>query len=91
VISCAIQITGVLSCWVRWQSALETQLVSVERVLEYCKLKPEEEKQIVPSDSGKIDVNQKLSGIEFKDVNLRYDEDSGLVLKNVTDLSTNTC
>jgi len=78
----ALQLTGTLNWLVRQATEAETQMVSVERCLEYTKLETEAP-PIIRSNRPPKDWPQE-GHIELKDVQLRYREGLDLVLRGVT-------
>ncbi|XP_022919146.1 ATP-binding cassette sub-family C member 4-like isoform X2 [Onthophagus taurus] len=78
ILTQAYSISKFLQSVIRSFTDLETQMTSVERVLEYRDIKTE-------STSGKSYDNWPSTGkIEYKKVNLRYPKTNQLVLKNLT-------
>lgn len=86
-VSYALQITNSLGTIVRMTVEVETNIVSVERILEYSSLTPEAP-EIIPSNRPPITWPE--SGkIIFKDYSTKYRPDLELVLKNIN-LSINS-
>ncbi|CCH41464.1 Multidrug resistance-associated protein 1 [Wickerhamomyces ciferrii] len=81
VISYALQITTSLSFIVRMTVEAETQIVSVERVLDYCDLKPEAEEI---TDSRPPTHWPQEGAVNFDHYSTRYRENLDLVLNDVT-------
>lgn len=80
--SYALQITGSLNWIVRQTVEVETNIVSVERVLEYASL-PSEAPDVVPNH--RPPVAWPANGeVEFKNYSTRYREGLDLVLKNIS-------
>ncbi|KAK0386338.1 hypothetical protein NLU13_6175 [Sarocladium strictum] len=80
--SYALQITGSLNWIVRQTVEVETNIVSVERVLEYASL-PSEAPDVVPNH--RPPVAWPADGeVEFKNYSTRYREGLDLVLKNIS-------
>lgn len=80
--SYALQITGSLNWIVRQTVEVETNIVSVERVLEYSRL-PSEAPEINPRN--RPPASWPASGeIQFNNYSARYREGLDLVLKNIT-------
>ncbi|KEY64333.1 hypothetical protein S7711_09599 [Stachybotrys chartarum IBT 7711] len=79
--SYALQITSSLNWIVRQTVEVETNIVSVERVLEYAAL-PSEAPEIVPSRRPPASWPAK-GAVEFVDYSTRYREGLDLVLKNI--------
>ncbi|KAK3692102.1 P-loop containing nucleoside triphosphate hydrolase protein [Podospora appendiculata] len=80
--SYALQITGSLNWIVRQTVEVETNIVSVERVLEYARL-PSEAPEIIHRN--RPAVSWPAHGeVEFKNYSTRYREGLDLVLKNIT-------
>jgi ATP-binding cassette subfamily C (CFTR/MRP) protein 1 len=78
----ALQLTNMLNGMVRNYSLVETNLISVERVIKYSELPTEAPPTI---SSKKPAENWPQSGaVEFKNVQLRYREGLDLVLKDTT-------
>lgn len=82
LMSYVLNITMSLTWIVRSSVLLETNIVSVERVLEYCKLTPEAENIIDENRTEKYWPSKGL--IEFKNYSTRYRPDLDPVLKNIT-------
>jgi len=80
-ISYALQLTGILNWLVRMATESETQMVSVERVLEYTQL-ASEAPTVIPENRPSNWPNKGI--VEFKDVQLRYRDGLDLVLKGVS-------
>lgn len=73
--------TAYLNAIIRYWSELETKFVSVERIIEYCKLKPEAP-EIIPENRPKD--NWPSSGaITFENYSTRYREGLEPVLKDI--------
>ncbi|KID89317.1 multidrug resistance-associated protein 1 [Metarhizium guizhouense ARSEF 977] len=79
--SYALQITTSLNWIVRQTVEVETNIVSVERVLEYARL-PSEAPEIIPENRPPIAWPAK-GEVDFKNYSTRYREGLDLVLKNV--------
>ncbi|KAH7326381.1 P-loop containing nucleoside triphosphate hydrolase protein [Stachybotrys elegans] len=79
--SYALQITSSLNWIVRQTVEVETNIVSVERVLEYAAL-PSEAPEIIPSRRPQASWPEK-GEIEFVNYSTRYREGLDLVLKNI--------
>ncbi len=80
-LSYALQITSSLNWIVRQTVEVETNIVSVERVLEYAKL-PSEAAEIIPERRPPVAWPAK-GEVEFKNYSTRYREGLDLVLKNI--------
>ncbi|XP_053202216.1 multidrug resistance-associated protein 1-like isoform X2 [Panonychus citri] len=81
-VSYALSITGSLNWLVRMASDLETNIVAVERIMEYCKLKSEAdwyEGKVMPPE----DWPSKGS-IKFDKYETRYREGTELILKGIS-------
>lgn len=85
--SYALQITSSLNWIVRQTVEVETNIVSVERVLEYARL-PSEAPEIIKSSRPPVTWPAK-GALEFNNYSTRYREGLDLVLKNIT-LSINS-
>lgn len=83
ILSNSILLIGMFQGCVRTTVDIETQMVSVERVLEYGSLEPEPP-AVSPNDNRAGKSWPTDGRIEFKKVNLRYSPDLPLVLKDVT-------
>lgn len=79
--SYALQITQSLNWIVRQTVEVETNIVSVERVLEYAEL-PSEAPEVVSKNKPKISWPAQ-GAVQFKDYSTRYRPGLGLVLKNI--------
>lgn len=79
--SYALQITSSLNWMVRQTVEVETNIVSVERVLEYSKL-PSEAPEIISNRRPPVAWPSK-GEVEFKNYSTRYREGLDLVLKNI--------
>ncbi|KAK9316859.1 P-loop containing nucleoside triphosphate hydrolase protein [Lipomyces starkeyi] len=79
--SYAFQITQALSAIVRMTVEVEISTVSVERILEYCKL-PCEAPEVIPDSRPPVDWPTEGS-VEFHDYSTRYRPGLDLVLKGV--------
>ncbi|KAH6604283.1 cadmium factor [Trichoderma cornu-damae] len=79
--SYALQITTSLNWIVRQTVEVETNIVSVERVLEYARL-PSEAPEIIPSRRPPVYWPAK-GEVDFKNYSTRYREGLDLVLKNI--------
>ncbi|EHK47570.1 uncharacterized protein TrAtP1_012305 [Trichoderma atroviride] len=79
--SYALQITTSLNWIVRQTVEVETNIVSVERVLEYARL-PSEAPEIIPSKRPSVSWPAK-GEVDFKNYSTRYREGLDLVLKNI--------
>uniref|UniRef100_T1K4Y0 ABC-type glutathione-S-conjugate transporter n=1 Tax=Tetranychus urticae TaxID=32264 RepID=T1K4Y0_TETUR len=78
----ASSITATLNWLVRSSSSLETNIVAVERILEYCKIKSEAdwyEAKVKPDDNW-----PEKGSIKFNNYETRYREGTELVLKGIT-------
>ncbi|KAK7682902.1 hypothetical protein QCA50_013935 [Cerrena zonata] len=83
VMSYALQITSTLNALVRVSADVESNVVAVERCLEYWELPLEEDEDSLRLI--KPPITWPSSGtIEFKDYSTRYAENLDLVLKNIT-------
>ncbi|XP_015785719.1 multidrug resistance-associated protein 1 [Tetranychus urticae] len=81
-VSYALSITATLNWLVRMSSELETNIVAVERILEYCKIQSEAdwyEAKVKPDDSW-----PEKGSIKFNNYETRYREGTELVLKGIT-------
>jgi len=78
----ALNLTGVLNWLVRQSSEVETQLVAVERIIEYTDLESEGPYEI--PESNVPDDWPQTGAIEFRDLKMRYRKGLDLVLKGVT-------
>ena len=100
VISTALALTGMLQYGMRQSAELENFMTSVERVMEYGEIKPEEESDKVATS--KSNDQQKCSAerpannkwptngiIEFKNVYLQYEVNARYVLENVSFVTGN--
>lgn len=81
LISFALQITGSLNWIVRMTVEVETNIVSVERIMEYCELKSEAEEIIEPRPPK---VWPSHGSVKFENISAKYRENLDLVLKNVS-------
>ncbi|KAK9476428.1 P-loop containing nucleoside triphosphate hydrolase protein [Lipomyces japonicus] len=79
--SYAFQITSSLSAIVRLTVEVEISTVSVERILEYCKI-PTEAKEIIESNRPSLDWPTE-GAVEFHDYSTRYRAGLDLVLKGI--------
>ena len=80
-VSCALQVTQSLNWIVRMTVEVETNIVSVERILEYSRLTPEAPEVI---ESHRPPTLWPLQGeITFKNYSTRYRPELDLVLKNI--------
>ena len=79
--SYALQITQSLNWIVRQTVEVETNIVSVERVLEYARL-PSEAAEVISKNKPKISWPAH-GAVEFKNYSTRYRSDLNFVLKNV--------
>jgi ABC-type multidrug transport system fused ATPase/permease subunit len=79
--SYALQITTSLNWIVRQTVEVETNIVSVERVLDYARL-PSEAPEIIPSKRPSVSWPAK-GEVDFKNYSTRYREGLDLVLKNI--------
>lgn len=66
---------------VRQTAELENNMTSVERILEYINLKPEEENRCKPNES--LEKWPTNGSIEFIDVRLKYAEKGDTILKSL--------
>lgn len=80
-LSYALTVTGSLNWIVRQTVEVETNIVSVERVLEYARL-PSEAPEIIPSNRPAVSWPAH-GAVEFSDYSTRYREGLDLVLKNI--------
>nr|XP_039264358.1 multidrug resistance-associated protein 1-like [Styela clava] len=81
-ISYALTITQTLNWWVRQMSEMETNVVAVERVQEYAKVKNEAEWEVKENKPNREWPSE--GQIEFENYATRYREDLDLVLKNIS-------
>ncbi|KAA0201410.1 hypothetical protein HAZT_HAZT009513, partial [Hyalella azteca] len=82
-IYCSLMLTNTLQWGVRQSAEVENQMTSVERVLEFSELQPEQ--PLVTDEDDNLKSDWPSSGeIEFRNVSLRYDEHLPLVLRNVS-------
>lgn len=79
--SYALQITGALNWIVRQTVEVETNIVAVERVLEYARL-PSEAPEIIPNKRAPVAWPSK-GELDFVNYSTRYREGLDLVLKNI--------
>jgi ATP-binding cassette, subfamily C (CFTR/MRP), member 1 len=79
--SYALQITQSLNWIVRQTVEVETNIVSVERVLEYARL-PSEAPEVIPKNRPKISWPAQ-GAVNFNDYSTRYRQGLDLVLKNI--------
>ncbi|KAF3157914.1 hypothetical protein TWF225_000693 [Orbilia oligospora] len=79
--SYALQITQSLNWVVRQTVEVETNIVSVERILEYARLKPEAE-EVVKRNRPSVKWPPR-GGVQFKNFSTRYREGLELVLKDI--------
>ncbi|KAK6459161.1 multidrug resistance-associated protein/mitoxantrone resistance protein, ABC superfamily [Scheffersomyces xylosifermentans] len=86
IISYAMNITYILNAIVRYWAEAESQVVAVERILEYINLKPEA--AMVIEDKRPSEDWPSNGKISFKGYSARYRENLDLVLKNI-DISIN--
>lgn len=80
------QILGILTTiqWGMRQTAeLENNMTSVERVMEYINLKPENDSQTYEEKKPNFTEWTKKGEIEFRNLSLRYSEDSNRTLKSL--------
>lgn len=77
----ATALTGLLQWGIRQSAEVANQLMSVERMLEYCYLEPEKEPQ-KPLEISKLWPSE--GKIEFRNVFFRYFEEAEPVLKGLT-------
>lgn len=77
----SLQITQSLNWIVRMSVEVETNIVSVERVMEYSELTPEAP-EIIP-DNRPAETWPEHGKVVFKDYSTRYRPELGLVLKNI--------
>ena len=80
--SYALNITQALSWMVRLSVEVETNIVSVERVLEYAKL-PSEAPEVIPGNRP-APTWPARGAINFNDYSMRYRQGLDLVLKNIS-------
>eukprot|EP01119_Soliformovum_irregulare_P026270 TRINITY_DN9993_c3_g2_i1.p1 TRINITY_DN9993_c3_g2~~TRINITY_DN9993_c3_g2_i1.p1 ORF type:complete len:1457 (+),score=483.96 TRINITY_DN9993_c3_g2_i1:233-4372(+) len=81
-ITYALQLTGSLNWLVRMATEVETQMVSIERAMDYVELRTEAAEHI-PSTEPKSDWPAE-GAIAFEDVELRYREGLDLVLRGIS-------
>lgn len=79
--SYALQITQSLNWVVRQTVEVETNIVSVERILEYARLKPEAE-EVIKRNRPSVAWPSR-GGVQFKNFSTRYREGLELVLKDI--------
>ncbi|XP_068685996.1 multidrug resistance-associated protein 1-like [Montipora foliosa] len=77
----ALQITNKLNWMIRMTSELETNLVAVERIAEYCDI-PTEAERIIP-DRRPVPAWPHQGLVQFHDFEMRYREGLPLVLKDI--------
>ncbi|CAG0881126.1 unnamed protein product, partial [Darwinula stevensoni] len=82
-ISSAIMLTGMVQLGVRQSAELENQMVSVERIMEYSRLKEEAALESPPDKKPPLGWPSE-GHVKFEHVSLRYDPDSSPVLKDLT-------
>ncbi|XP_011696221.1 PREDICTED: probable multidrug resistance-associated protein lethal(2)03659 [Wasmannia auropunctata] len=82
IITQVMALTNMLQWGIRQTAELETQLTSIERILEYSSL--EEEPMIDSKPDSKPPDDWPTKGlVKFKDVNLKYNPRGAYILKNV--------
>ena len=82
LMSYSLQVTSSLTWIVRLSVQIETNIVSVERILEYCDLTPEAPAII---EENRVEENWPSKGaIQFKDYTTRYRENLDPVLKEIS-------
>ncbi len=81
LMSYALQITTSMNWIVRQTVEVETNIVSVERILEYARL-PSEAPEIIPRHRPPV-AWPANGAVEFRNYSARYREGLGLVLKNI--------
>jgi ABC-type multidrug transport system fused ATPase/permease subunit len=80
-ISYAMNVSQTLNWLVRMTADFETNIVSVERIKEYCEVPHEKEWRIVETKPAKSWPDQ--GHIVFKDYSVKYRKDLDMVLKNI--------
>ena len=84
-ITSCIFLTGALQYGMRQSAETENLMTSVERVMEYGQLKSEADLTTKSADESKNEDLEFSKGVvEFDNVSLKYDEESKLILKNIT-------
>ncbi|CUM64892.1 uncharacterized protein PRCAT00002510001 [Priceomyces carsonii] len=78
----SLSITSMLAYITRCWADIETKSISVERIVEYCNLKPEA--KFVIEDSRPKDSWPEAGALEFKNYSTRYRENLDPVLKNIS-------
>lgn len=81
-ISYALSVTQSLNWSVRMASDLEANMVAVERIDDYCNVKPEAER-VLPMDTRLEKDWPPRGGIEFSEVMLRYRPELPLTLRGI--------
>jgi len=82
-INACLYLTGALQYGMRQSAEVENMMTSVERVMEYGELKTE--KYSPNTDKMENSKSSFSTGVvEFRDVSLRYDENSKIILKNIS-------
>ncbi|KAK6460722.1 P-loop containing nucleoside triphosphate hydrolase protein [Scheffersomyces coipomensis] len=76
-----LSITGLLNSIIRCWAEVETKSVAVERIIEYCKLKPEAE--LIIKDSRPPESWPQNGSIEFKNYSTKYRDNLDPVLHNL--------
>lgn len=85
IITYSLSITGVLNWCVRMTSEMESNVVAVERIGEYCSQSMEKEWNRPINHNPMVKNDWPSMGvIEFKDLSLRYRKGLNLVLKDVS-------
>ncbi|CAG0897047.1 unnamed protein product [Darwinula stevensoni] len=82
-ISSAIMLAGIFQLGVRQSAELENQMVSVERIMEYSRLKEEAALESPPDKKPPLGWPSE-GHVKFEHVSLRYAPDSSPVLKDLT-------
>lgn len=82
IMSYVLDITGSLNAIVRFWADIESKSVALERVVEYCNLKPEAE--MVIENNRPVASWPSDGSIEFKNYSTRYRENLSPVLKNIS-------
>ncbi|KAK6455815.1 P-loop containing nucleoside triphosphate hydrolase protein [Scheffersomyces xylosifermentans] len=78
----ALSITGTLNAIIRFWADIETRSVSVERVIEYCNLKPEA--ATIVEDHRPVESWPETGAISFKNYTTKYRENLDPVLKDIS-------
>jgi len=77
----AIDITRHIDFAIRWSTTFETQMLSIQRLLEYAKLEPEAVDRTIKAPA---DGHQFAGNINFEGVDMRYRPDLQPALKGLT-------